>query len=87
MTGGYEPAPKKPQRASGGMQAPGPVAVSKAPKKKKLGAGDMANDQLEVYGDDPSQDYVGMNGMEGHLENLQQAAYESDPYGFQPRDY
>lgn len=68
------------------LQPPG-KATPFAPKKKKpseMTDADLSRDGLEVYGADASQDFTGQTGWEGHFDNLQQAQYESDPYGFQP---
>ena len=74
------------QRKKFKMQAPG-VATPFAPKKKKLSElseADASREDFEVSGADASQDFTGMTGWEGHMDNLQQAQFESDPYGFQP---
>ena len=80
------PSGVRQQRKKLNMQPPG-VATPFAPKKKKaseLTDADHSREGLEVYGDHASQDYVGVGGWQGHLDSLQQAAYEADHYGFQP---
>ena len=71
------------------LQPPG-VAKPFAPKRKKpseLTDADHSREGLEVSGEDASQDFIGLSGWEGHMDNLQQAQFEADPYGFQPRSY
>lgn len=62
------------------MQPPGNATPFAAKKKKpsELTDADHSREGLEVYGDDATQDYVGLGGMEGHMDALMQQAYEAD---------
>lgn len=55
-----------------GMKAPGKMNRTTRPTKGS------DNPALEYFGDDPSQDYVGLSGQEGHLDAMLQQAYEDD---------
>ncbi len=71
------------------LQPPG-IAKPFAPKRKKASEmtdADLSREGLEVTGDDASQDFTGQTGWEAHFDNLQQAQFEEDPYGFQPPSY
>lgn len=56
-----------------GIQPMGNMKYQKPPKR-----GQHNNPDLQVSGDLPSDDYNGLSGQEAHLDNLLQAAYESD---------
>lgn len=75
------------QRRKLQLQPPGDMKGVFGPKKKKpheLTDADHSREGFEVTGADASQDFTGIGGWEGHMDNLQQAQFESDPYGFQP---
>lgn len=81
--GAPKPQAPRQKRVRNGMTAPTNFSATRPPKKKKLSEADMARDGFTVEGSHPSQDFTGLTGMEAHLDNLQQAQFESDPYGFQ----
>jgi hypothetical protein len=62
------------------MVAPGNATVVKVPKKKiqDLTSADASREGFEAYGDDATQDHVGLTGAEGHFDALLQQAYETD---------
>ena len=68
------------KRSKLNMQPPG-KATPFAPKRKKpseLTDADHSREDFESYGDDATQDFVGLGGQEGHFDALLQQAYEAD---------
>jgi hypothetical protein len=81
------PAPKpKPQTRQAMTQQLPNFRPVRPPKKQRLSAADAARPGFEVYGDDPTQDFVGLSGQEAHMDALLQQAWESDveSRGFNP---